>query len=73
MLNRRDGNTVTIVQTTDSSQVIGSQSVIVTVSGNETVPSVHRPHRAAPSHPQPNARQASANASDTEISVLAHL
>ena len=32
----KDDNTVTIVQTTDCSHVIGSESVIVTVSGNES-------------------------------------
>lgn len=56
---RKDDNTVTIVQTTDSSQVIGSDAVVVTVSG------LHSSYVSSPP-PQPTS-------SDAEISVLAHL
>ncbi|KAK7081559.1 hypothetical protein SK128_006938 [Halocaridina rubra] len=56
--SRRDDNTVTIVQTTDSSQVIGSDTVVVTVSGS------HSNYINTPSQNPSN---------DAEISVLAHL
>lgn len=56
--SRKDDNTVTIVQTTDSSQVIGSDAVVVTVSGSNSN------YVTAPSQPTSN---------DAEISVLAHL
>lgn len=66
--SKKDDNTVTIVQTTDSSQVIGSDTVVVTVSGSQhptyapSVPALHPRH--APAAP---------TSTDTEISVLAHL
>lgn len=81
---RRDGNTVTIVQTTDSSQVIGSESVIVTVSGNETEHNINSAYRSPTqcgtfllqSRQFDNNRiQESVQTinTDREISVLAHL
>ncbi|KAK3875223.1 hypothetical protein Pcinc_019884 [Petrolisthes cinctipes] len=66
--SKKDDNTVTIVQTTDSSQVIGSDTVVVTVSGSQhpvyapPAPALHSRH--APPAP---------TSTDTEISVLAHL
>ena len=74
-LSKRDGNTVTIVQTTDSSQVIGSQSVIVTVSGNESENPVNRRLQQTPRRQQQprDSGVATSTATDTEISVLAHL
>ncbi|CAL4108026.1 unnamed protein product [Meganyctiphanes norvegica] len=53
----RDDNTVTIVQTTSSSHVIGSDAVIVTVSGSDAT-------RFATQ---------SSQHSNTDVSVLAHL
>lgn len=57
---RKDDNTVTIVQTTDSSQVIGSDAVVVTVSGSNS-------NYVTAGPPQPP------SPADAEISVLAHL
>ncbi|CAG0879840.1 unnamed protein product [Darwinula stevensoni] len=54
----KDGNLVTIVQTTDSSQVIGQESVIVTVSGSHQPLS---PCQSSPGHTW------------GEVQVLAHL
>ncbi|XP_018017707.2 transcription factor mef2A [Hyalella azteca] len=74
----RDGNTVTIVQTTGSSQVIGNQSVIVTVSGDETETSNGRNQRFVSPRNQhgfgrPQQQSGGSSAADAEISVLAHL
>ncbi|CAL4090286.1 unnamed protein product [Meganyctiphanes norvegica] len=67
----RDDNTVTIVQTTDSSQVIGSDAVIVTVSGSDVRHiASHSLHQRHHNQQHPNQQQ---NDQERELSVLAHL
>jgi hypothetical protein len=78
----KDGNLVRIVQTTDSSQVIGRDSVIVTVSGSNHT--LWDPHHQQQAHNQTNvnnSHSASTNhllqhcgpSDNNEVQILAHL
>jgi hypothetical protein len=85
----KDGNLVRIVQTTDSSQVIGRNSVIVTVSGSNHSLWEQSLHNAVNnnanvnantnttvtnnSHHSGNAQSPSSGLENNEVQILAHL